>query len=239
MKVLLITILCCLLFSCKDQKNTATSKVVEEVTQEKTKTEKTAQATGEDGLEKYGIDTQAENYLGGLKVGDLAPDFTLYDVKGNPKHLEKALQNSAVILTFYRGSWCGYCTKFLSELQDVLLELKSQGIRFQNWTVSPEKRKYTLKLKEKEDLRLVFLHDRKHEVMKDYKVYFNMNAAYRAKWEKFTESEIRERTENDNAALPVPASYVIGMDHRIKYVFYDTDYSQRPDLDSLLAYFKK
>lgn len=38
-----------------------------------------------------------------IKVGDIAPDFTLNDLDGNAVQLSKA--KSPVVLVFYRGYW--------------------------------------------------------------------------------------------------------------------------------------
>lgn len=40
-----------------------------------------------------------------VKVGDLAPDFTLENENGNPITLSQFRGKSSVILVFYRGHW--------------------------------------------------------------------------------------------------------------------------------------
>lgn len=188
-------------------------------------------------LESYGMDSRADNILGGLKVGDLAPEFALMDHVGNEQKLSETLQLGPVILVFYRGHWCGYCTRYLSALQDSLEAIKERS-HYVFLGISPEKREYTQRMRYDNMLSLNFLHDKHHQVMKDYKVYFELNDAYQAKLEKHAEATVQDMSDNEVAALPIPASFVIGQDHRIKYVHYDTDYSQRANIDSLLAYFK-
>lgn len=188
-------------------------------------------------LESFGIDSRAENSLGGLKVGDRAPEFALMDEVGNEQRLAQALSEAPVILTFYRGHWCGYCTRYLSELQDSLESLKARSM-FRHYAISPEKTEYTKRMMYDKMLGLNFLYDKHHVVMKDYKVFFELNEAYQNKLEKHTETSVFELSDNETAALPIPASFVIGQDHIIKYVHYDPDYSQRANIDSLLAYFR-
>ncbi|MEL7244861.1 MAG: redoxin domain-containing protein, partial [Cyanobacteria bacterium J06573_2] len=44
-----------------------------------------------------------------IRVGDIAPDFTLPNPVGNEINLKERLIKGPVILTFYRGGWCPYC----------------------------------------------------------------------------------------------------------------------------------
>ena len=40
-----------------------------------------------------------------VKVGDVAPDFTLDNMNGEPMALSDLLDKGAVVLGFYRGRW--------------------------------------------------------------------------------------------------------------------------------------
>ena len=40
-----------------------------------------------------------------IKVGDVAPDFTLEDQDGQPVTLSAYREKQTVVLVFYRGSW--------------------------------------------------------------------------------------------------------------------------------------
>ncbi|CAI3962494.1 AhpC/TSA family protein [Alteromonas macleodii] len=44
-----------------------------------------------------------------LDINCTAPDFTLPSATGELFQLTEALNKGAVVLTFYRGSWCPYC----------------------------------------------------------------------------------------------------------------------------------
>jgi cytochrome oxidase Cu insertion factor (SCO1/SenC/PrrC family) len=45
------------------------------------------------------------NDIGRVKIGDLAPDFTLEDMNGRRVTLSSFRDRKAVILVFYRGHW--------------------------------------------------------------------------------------------------------------------------------------
>ncbi|RMG96775.1 MAG: hypothetical protein D6706_09655 [Chloroflexi bacterium] len=40
-----------------------------------------------------------------VKVGDVAPDFTLLNTDNRPFSLSAAIDQSPVVLVFYRGDW--------------------------------------------------------------------------------------------------------------------------------------
>src|SRR5262245_47760074 len=55
-----------------------------------------------------------------VAVGEEAPDFTLEDIQGNQVSLSSARGKSATVLVFYRGFWCPFCARQLSELRSLL-----------------------------------------------------------------------------------------------------------------------
>lgn len=71
-----------------------------------------------------------------LKVGEQAPNFELPDALGNQIKLSGLLDNGAVVVTFYRGSWCPYCNLQLRALQAKLPEIQSLGATLV--AISPE-----------------------------------------------------------------------------------------------------
>jgi hypothetical protein len=62
-----------------------------------------------------------------LGAGDRAPDFSLPDLQGGRVHLSEILRRGPVVLTFYRGGWCPYCSLQLRAYQDALPEVERLG----------------------------------------------------------------------------------------------------------------
>ena len=56
----------------------------------------------------------------GLAVGETAPLFRAKDAVGREVNLQQLLKKGPVVLYFYRGQWCPFCNKQLSQLQDSL-----------------------------------------------------------------------------------------------------------------------
>jgi len=55
-----------------------------------------------------------------IKVGEIAPDFTLPAATGEAVTLHGKLNEGPVVLSFYRGGWCPFCNLELQALQAVL-----------------------------------------------------------------------------------------------------------------------
>lgn len=59
-----------------------------------------------------------------LKVGDKAPDFTLYDTDKKPRSLQE-FAGKKTVLAFFPGAFSGTCTKEMCALRDSLSNLNS------------------------------------------------------------------------------------------------------------------
>ena len=58
-----------------------------------------------------------------LKESDVIPDFTLSNIDGKEVSLKQLLQKEKLIITFYRGGWCPYCSLELQAWQSVYEQL--------------------------------------------------------------------------------------------------------------------
>jgi len=220
------------LFSCKNEKKVAVESPIEVVKQVKSKSPKVMTEASLD-LTKYGIANNRNNVLGGLKVGDIAPDFSLYNQEGNVVNLNQKLNTGPIVLVFYRADWCPYCSKHLIEFKDRIQEIHKKG--YANVVaVTPQTREYSAALAKENKLFFPILEDKGHTVMKKYKVFFHVTDDYNDKVKKYHNKSIEEMNGDKEPVLCVPATYVIGQDLKIKYVHYDPDYSQRADVQDVL-----
>lgn len=184
-------------------------------------------------LSKFGIADYDGNILGGLQVGDEAPDFRLNDEVGNAVTLKESLKEGPVLLVFYRADWCPYCTKHLAEFQDNINKIKENG-NAQVIAISPQLPAYSKKLSDENGYTFPILFDTDHVAMKDYKVFFRVSEEYNEKIFKFKGDYVQTRNGDTNPYLPVPATYVIGQDQKIKFVHYDPNYKLRANVTEAL-----
>lgn len=223
----------CFFVSCKTESKTENPVVDSELPVKESAAPKVIQEASLD-LTEYGIANNHKNVLGGLKVGDQAPDFSLYDHRGKVVNLSQQLDRGQIILVFYRADWCPYCSEHLVEFKEKLREINENG----NTTViavSPQSKAYTAEMVKENRFIFPILHDAGHTVMKKYKVFFHVTDEYAERVKKFTGKSLEEMNGNDEPVLCVPATYIIGQDMKINYVHYDPDYTQRADVRELIA----
>ena len=170
-------------------------------------------------LTEFGIANYAHNELGGLAVGDLAPEFNLKNEIGESVSLKESLKEGPVVLVFYRADWCPYCTKHLAEFEASINDIKGKG-NARVIAISPQLPKYSKMLIEENGYTFPILFDEDHVAMKDYKVFFRVSKEYNEKIFKYKGDYVQTRNGDTNPYLPVPATYLIGQDQRIKYVHY-------------------
>lgn len=175
----------------------------------------------------------AQNEPTGLKTGDKAPMFNGVDQNGQNFSLESALKKGDVVLMFYRGQWCPYCNKQMSQMNDSLTMITSKGATV--IAISPEVQENVKKTIEKTKASFPVISDVKMQIMKDYKVNFAVPQATQDRYKNFGIDFNVVNGEN-GANLPVPATYVIGKDGKIKYAFFNPDYRKRASIKEIVDY---
>lgn len=169
-----------------------------------------------------------------LKVGDIAPDFTLNNQTGKPVQLYELLKDGAVVLTFYRGGWCPYCNLALRGLQRLEKKFLEKGARIV--AISPELPDNTLSTAEKNELTFDVLSDQGLVVAKSFKIAFTVSDSVDTMFKETLSNDLSKQNGAEGAKqLPLPASFVIGQDKKIKFAFVDVDFTNRMEPEDALA----
>lgn len=167
-----------------------------------------------------------------VKVGEMAPDFTLPGVDGAPVRLSDLLAHGPVVLSFYRGGWCPYCNMELRALQKVLPAMAERGATLV--AVSPQTPDESLSTAEKNELAFPVLSDHGSAVAQAYGIAFDLAAELRPIYARFNHA-LPVVNGVDSWALPVPATFVIARDGRVTLAFVDPDYRNRLEPAAILA----
>jgi peroxiredoxin len=167
----------------------------------------------------------------GLKVGDMAPDFTATNQAGKSIQFKKLLTKGDVVLVFYRGQWCPYCNKQLSKINDSLAAITAKGATV--LAITPETEENVAKTVTKTKASFDVLSDKGLAIMNSYKVSFAVDEKTIEKYKGYG-IDFEKANGANGANLPVPATYIIGKDGKIKYVFFNTDYSKRASVKDIL-----
>ena len=160
-------------------------------------------------LFSFNTSNYAQPYPKGLNKGENAPLFDGKDSKGNAISLKALLTKGDVVLIFYRGQWCPYCNKQLSNLND------------------------SLSLIAKTKASFPVIADENLRIMKMYQVDFAVDQPTQDRYKKFG-IDFSQANGTNGANLPVPATYVIDKNGKIKYVFFNPDYRLRPSVKDIL-----
>lgn len=167
----------------------------------------------------------------GLFVNQLAPTFSAKDQNGKTINLESLLRSGPVVLVFYRGQWCPYCSKHLKVLEDSLSFIQAKGARV--ITVTPERPEYIAKTIEQTNASFSIIHDAGLSIMKSYGVLFRL-ADDKVELYKKYDLDFTVINGDNGPNLPVPALYIIGKDRKISYRYFDANYKNRPTVKQIL-----
>lgn len=170
----------------------------------------------------------------GLSVNAKAPDFSAKDQNGKTITLQSVLEKNSVVLVFYRGEWCPFCSKELSALEDSLKFIIANGATV--IAVSPEKPENIAKTVTKTKASYSVLHDEGLKIMKRYDVAFQVDTATISKYKTYGLDFSLANGETNGANLPIPAVYIINKKGLISYRYFDANYRKRPSVKELLGH---
>ncbi|PCH65808.1 MAG: alkyl hydroperoxide reductase [Bacteroidetes bacterium] len=173
-----------------------------------------------------------DHFPSGLKVGDIAPEFSVKDQRENSIVLSEQIKDNQLVVFFYRGRWCPVCTKHLSKMQDSLKFITDKGINV--IAIVPEKTEYIEKTIKRTEASFSILYDKDHQIMDAYKVSYKETGKNIQTYETWLNASFEKSHGNSDYTLPVPATYIIDTTGKIKYVHFDTDYKNRASVKEIL-----
>jgi peroxiredoxin len=165
-------------------------------------------------------------------VGDVMPDFLLPDHDGRLVSLDALLEKGSTAVMFHRGHWCPYCRLNVGALVRARQQLSQYG--GQLVIITPETQQYAQMFKLETAAPFPVLTD----VDNGYALSLNLAIWLGPDLRDLLEQLGRPLSNyhgNDAWMLPIPATFVIGQDGRIKARFVDPDFRRRMDIDDLIA----
>ena len=195
---------------------------------------------GEEKLEIFNNDAQqlAEMHTMPLtiKVGDVAPDFSLPNASGDIIKLANVLNQGAVVLTFYRGTWCPYCNLHLSLLQTILPEIIKLNANLV--AISPMTPDNSKGMVDSNKLEFNVLSDVDNDVARQYTTVFK-NSDTPIKAMADLGYDFFSFYDNPSAELPVAATFVISQKGVVVFAESEGgDYRKRTEPKAILAALK-
>jgi peroxiredoxin len=168
-----------------------------------------------------------------LKAGDIAPSFTLDDANGQPVSSAELLKRGPLVVTFYRGVWCPYCSLDLEALEAAHSEITNAGATL--IAISPQLPVNSRKSIRQNGVTFPMLFDPGNDVAAAFGLRYTLPDYLIDLYKNAFKNDLEQVNGDPSWTLPMPARYVIGEDGVIRYAEVSPDYTNRPDPSEILA----
>jgi peroxiredoxin len=171
-----------------------------------------------------------------LKAGDRIPDFDLPDATGKVVRSADLLAAGPLVISFYRGSWCPYCSLELKTLQQNLSEFRARGATLV--AISPQTPDESLTTKQKNELAFPVLSAAGSKVARKFGLVFTLDETLKPIFKAFG-IDLLAHNGVDTWELPIPATYVVAKSGKIVSACVDVDYRNRAEPAEILKWLEK
>ena len=161
-----------------------------------------------------------------LKKGDTMPDFTLPGADGKPVSSKQLRKKNNLIVTFYRGGWCPFCSLQLRDLQKHQSEIEAAGGKV--IAISPQSPDGSLSTVQKQSLQIVVLSDKGNKTAKAFGVSYQLPPDLVTLYKQFG-LDLAQINGSKEWELPLAATYVVNKKGKVTYAFVDADYTKRAE----------
>jgi peroxiredoxin len=169
---------------------------------------------------------------GGPAEGNEFPDFLLPNQDGHLVRLHQVLQDRAIVLSFNRGHWCGFCQVELMALHDAVPQLQALGAQL--LSVIPEPQTMALQLRSSLDLDFDVLSDMDLALATSLDLTVYLGEELRTFY-LTDDIDVGAYQLTDGWFLPIPATFVINQDRRVMARFIDPDFRNRMTVEAIVG----
>ena len=176
-----------------------------------------------------------------LPVGSMAPEFTLPDaLTGKPVHSTDLLAIGPLVIKFFRGRWCPYCTTELEMWRDHYAELRSKGALLV--AISPQTARQNDFTLQQHELPFPILSDPGAAVAEKFGIAYSVPEPHRRYYQgilvniPFVNSGATYKNATEASwRLPLPGLFVVRPDGTIAFSEAHADFRVRPEPADALA----
>jgi peroxiredoxin len=138
-----------------------------------------------------------------------------------------------LLIVFYRGAWCPFCSLTLRAFQEGYSEIASRGVSLV--AISPQTPDHSLPLQEKHNLRFPVLSDSGNKVAQRFGIVFELDRDLKVVQEQFG-VDIPSFNGDHSFQLPVPATFLVSKDGKVLDSFVEVDYMKRLAPETAIAW---
>ena len=162
----------------------------------------------------------------GLFINSKVLDFKALDQDGNEVLFKDLRKKGDVVVIFYRGSWCPYCSKHLKKLQDSLELIKAKGA--QVIAITPSANEGIDSMVAKSGATFPIIHDKDMKISNAYKVAYKVDDKIVVRYKNSNPPiDLLKINDQKNVYLPVPAVYIVNKEGSVTFRYFDEDYKKR------------
>lgn len=167
-----------------------------------------------------------------LKAGDRLPSFVLASAEGHLVRSEELLAGGPIVLSFYRGRWCPYCSAELDALNTVADMIRSKGATLV--AVTAEAGGEALRMKFERQFDFEILCDLDNGLALECGLVFQLPQELQT---AYLESNMDLPTLYGNTSwfLPIPATYIVDRGGVIRDFYVNPDFRYRLDPAEVLS----
>jgi peroxiredoxin len=165
-------------------------------------------------------------------IGQKAPSFELKDHTGQVVSSVQLLQKGHLVVCFFRGRWCPFCVGQLEAMNLIASQMQEAGASLV--AVSPQTVQQSFFMADQHQLSFPLLSDSGNQVARSFGLIYRVPDYQQSIYRRaFINLPFANGDESWN--LPVPATYIIGLDGIIQYAAIHPDYTERPEPMEILS----
>jgi peroxiredoxin len=167
-----------------------------------------------------------------LAAGDVFPDFELPDETDRLVSSAELLDRAPLVLVFFRGGWCPYCSATMAELERIRPEIEAAGAALIG--IVPARKEELARIRAERGLGFQLLSDQGGRLARLCDVSYSMSTAQIAYYRDLCGIDIPALAADTEWELPLPATYVVGRDGVVTYAFAAADWAERAEPQAIL-----
>ncbi len=160
------------------------------------------------------------------RAGDLAPDATLPDGSGRLVRLSDVWRKGPLVVVFYRGGWCSYCSLQLRAWHQRADDLTRLGATL--LAISPQTPDHSMRTDQDDQFTFTVLSDSNLDAANGFELAFTLPPEL-VSFYGSVGTDIPVLNGNGLWVLPVPATYVIDEEGRIRFAHVEEDIRKRAE----------
>ncbi len=168
----------------------------------------------------------------GVAVGEQAPDAGVSDADGREVRLRDLVKTGPVLLVFYRGGWCPYCSSQIHELTTAYPAYRKRGVT--PVAISVDRVEESAKTQATYAIPFPVLSDPDVAAHRAYRVLHQVDEAEFARLKGFG-IDLERASGNSHHVIAVPSLFVIDGKGVVRWAHADPDYKVRPSTVQVLA----